>query len=1222
MKKIYTLFLTAFIFYSAIAQQQILLFTETFENATNGFNLTGGGVGSNTGTNNWIVNNQYTGAPVYPLTPPQDSVVSGTINGAPNSKYLHIHDENTTTVNNCNWSTTNASDHFAFTGSPFCTLGMTNVIFTFFWICEGVPGSAYGEVYYRINGGPWTKTGQAEYRGQTKWKYEVIQDPAFNNAQNLQLGFRWVNPGTGGNSNIAFGVDDIIAVGTYDPVNNPTSISVDYVSSTNVCQGDDIVFSLNLQSPLCDGQYYIELSDQNGNFGANPGTNQYIAATANDTVRYVSWTVPSNLVGNCFKLRWHRLGSPDIVGSASVCIRISDCPETITTASAPVITDADTACLLSVIDVKFNSIGVYGPGSANNIYTAQLSDTNGLFTTPVTLGTLPSDLAYPSTPGNISGLIPASVPPGCGYYIRVVSSIPAVTGTLLGPFCLVKCDELTNDHRDIQFCIPKLTNASGLCNPLKIHPNQWNTLATYDTCNSWTVELRSMMNFSLVNSGGLGVYRDSIGGTFNFCVPSVRDSLPVPPGAYYMRIVSNCSNQPWNQTGSVIRVTIGAPDTIAPSILFNDTVVCNQGQVNFFVNPFHHPPSDYIWNSNFLAPPNGNVGDPFPWEFNPLTVNITPGTPLGEFVVYVREKNYGCLGPQSSAGRFTLITTPRGDITGPVQVCLGDTVSYFVDYQKETYYNWTAPDGITILDEANSEVRVIFDTLGTFNLSNFSLNKCGSDSGVYNVKVVTLFNVNAGADKTACEGDTISLTATSGDLDKVFITSDTATVGRTGSMFNIIAHEDVIIDSFAVKYLSTQTVNAEIYGKQGSYRTFEQNQFSWNQLGGYFGLTPAPLGQMTVIPYFLSHHMAPGDTFAFYVTTQNGIKQAYSPGNGLNGTVFKSDGIIDFVQGSINDYPFGAFTGPFALNIKIYYSTKAGLSYYWSTGDTSATIYFPAQQSGIYSVSVQDTSGCKNRDSVLITVNPKPDVDAGPDTLICGSNAYTMQGISNAETFEWTPADGLSATNILTPVWSSLQAGRYYLQATDAIGCGNTDSVYIDVIPVIINAGPDTTLCDGETYLFQAMASGSIVMWSPSTGLSAVDILNPQFNNAQGGEYILTATDPNSGCTASDTVKIEIGACDSYIKAPGAFTPNGQGENNYFTVFAKNIEQYEIRIFNRWGEVVYNSRDVGELNDLNRGWDGTFNGKPQQTGTFIYFISARDRGGKTIEKKGNLTLIR
>jgi gliding motility-associated-like protein len=1221
VKKIYLLLLAAVLFSGLQAQQQILLLTESFETGAPGFDLTSGGVGTNTGNNAWIINDEYTGAPLYPLTPPQDSVVSGTINGAPRSKYLHIHDQQAVGqgIANCNWNTNTASDRFVFIGNPFCTLGMSNVIFTFFWICEGVPGNAYGEVYYRIDGGPWIKTGQAEYSGQNKWKYEIIQNPAFDNVQNLQLGFRWVNGGNGGTSNISFGIDDIIAVGTFNAnPNNPATVNVTQIIPTTICQDNFLTIGYALNQPLCDGTYRIEMSDANGNFG-NPYNGGVFSIFAPDTAGFIGFQVPDNVAGTCFKIRINRISpEPQITGTASACFTIVDCPETIATVSAPVMNDVDTACLLSVIDVKFNSFGVFGPGNSSNIYKAQLSDSNGSFASPYQLGTLPSDQAYPGQPGTISGLIPANVPPGCGYYIRVISTIPAVTGTLIGPFCLTQCDELTNNHTDLSFCIQSGPNP--LCRSLAIHPNQWDNTASYDTCNKWTIELRSMMNFSLVNSGGLGVYHDSVGGSFTLCMPSVRDSLPVAPGAYYMRIVSNCSNQPWNQTGSVIRVTIGAPDTLPPTIFMDDTVECNFSLAALYVAPFNHPPSDYEWASNIL-----NNGNPFVWEYNPLLVDFSTNPPTaGTYVFYVREKNFGCYGPYSSAGRLTLITKPVPTISGPVQVCLGDTVTYNVGYLAKTYYNWDAPAGVTMLDEANSQTTVIFDSLGTFTLSNFSLNDCGSDSGTYTVKVVTLFNVNAGDDKQACAGDTVTLNAVSGDLDKLLVTSDTATAanGRQGAMFNIIAHGDVIIDSFAVKYSTAQPIFAEIYGKTGSFRTFEQSQFSWNQLGAYFNFPPSPVGQFTVIPVNINQAIAAGDTFAFYVTTANTtpiVNQAYSPGNGLNGTVYKSDGIIDFVQGTVNNYPFGAFTNPRAVNIRIYYSTKQGLSYYWNTGDTMPTIRFPATQSGEYSVLVFDTSGCQNRDTVQLVVNPIPTVDAGPDTLLCGGSPYTMQGSSTAQTVEWTPADGLSNTDVLNPTWSNNQPARYYLRATDVTGCNSTDSVYIDVHEVQVNAGPDTSLCDGQTALLQGTASTTNILWSPATGLSDVTVLNPQFNNAESVEYVLVATD-SFGCKASDTVLINIGKCESYLKVPQAFTPGSDGHNDLFTVFGKNINQYEIRIYNRWGELVYQSRDVNELNT--GGWDGTYKGALQQTGTFVYYITARDSNNQPLEKKGNLTLIR
>ncbi len=1230
MKKLSTLLLALFIACGAHAQQQILLMTESFENGPGSFDFSTGGVGTNSGNNSWIVNNDYNGAPLYPITPPQDSVVSGTINGAPHSNYLHIHDEAAVISNsiaNCNWNTNTASDRFTFIGSPFCTLGMDNVIFTFFWICEGVPSNAYGEVYYRIDGGPWIKTGLPEYSNQNKWKYEIIQDPAFNNVQNLQLGFRWVNPANGGTSNISFGIDDIIAVGTFENNGpNPASVSINLISPSPVCQDNFVTIGYELSQPLCDGTYQIEMSDATGSF-ASPVNGGVFSIFAPDTTGFIGFQVPNNVAGNCFKIRINRISpEPQITGTASVCFIIQDCPESIITNNAPVMNDNDTTCLLSVIDVKFNSFGVFGPGAQNNTYIAQLSDSNGSFATPYQLGTLPSDDAYPGNPGNVSGLIPGNVPPGCGYYIRVISTAPNTIGTVIGPFCLVKCDELTNNHTDLHFCIPQGVNSDGLCHTLDIHPNQWNNQADYDTCNDWTIELRSMMTFGLVNSGGLGIYHDSVGGTFTLCVPGVRDSLPVPPGAYYMRIVSNCSNQAWNETGSVIRVTIGAPDTIPPDILMNDTVECNFSLVALQVNPFNHPPSDYEWASSIL-----NNGNAFIWPYNPLLVDFSSNPPIaGDYIFYVREKNFGCYGPYSAAGKLTLITKPVPTITGPHQVCLGDTVTYNVGYLAQTYYNWDAPDGVTILDEANSQTTVIFDSLGTFRLSNFSLNNCGGDSGTYDVNVVTLFSVNAGADQHVCQGDTVQLTGSSGDLDKLLITNDTAAAshGKQGGMFNIIAHHDVIIDSFAVKFSTAvpQSVNEEIWTKNGSYKTFETQLPQWNQYAGYNGISPNPVGQFTVIPIDLNLPIAAGDTVAFYVTTANIsplVTQAFSATNGPPGSVYKTDGIIDFVQGTANVYSFGAFTAR-VLEIRIYYSTKAGLAYLWNTGDTTATIRFPANQNGEFNVLVYDTSGCQNRDTVKILVNPKPTVEAGPDTLICAGNTYQLNGSASVPDIGWSPANGLSATNVLNPTWNNSQPQKYYLQATDVTGCKSTDSVFINVGQASVDAGLDSTICNGDELVLSANTTAANVVWNPATGLSDANSLTPQFTNSESITYTIIATD-TSGCTASDSVHITVNPCnDSYLKVPSAFTPNGDGHNDHFQVFGKNITQYDIRIYNRWGELVYSSQNEGEVTETYQdlGWDGKYKGALQQLGTFVYYLKAKDVAGRDYTRKGNLTLIR
>ncbi|MBL7779190.1 MAG: gliding motility-associated C-terminal domain-containing protein [Chitinophagales bacterium] len=1121
------------------AQQQILLLTENFESPSTTMMLNGAGVGTNSGTNQWIINSSYTGVPVYPNTPPQDSIVSGNITNAPNSTYLHISDATASSVSNANWNTANSSDRFTYIDKPFCTLGMTNVTFTFFWIAEG-NNDSYGEVYYRIDGGAWIKTGQQKYNNQSKWKYEVIQNPAFNNIQNLQLGFRWVNT-PGGTSNVSFAIDDIIAVGTYDNVNNPVTLSLTSISPLQVCQDNYLILNWKLSAPLCDATYQIQMSDKNGNFGPNPLNGGVFTIFAPDTAGAIGFQVPKDSLGVCFKVRLVRVSpQPTIVGQASVCFSIIDCPEQVFTQGAPVMNDPDTTCILSVIDVKFLSFGVF---SNTNDYIAELSDSNGLFINPFFLGKLGSNKAFPGPPGNVSGLIPQNVPPGCGYYIRVRSTSPAVVGNLIGPFCLVRCDELTNDHTDLKFCIPAKENP--LCDTFRIQPNYWTPQANYDTCNQWTIELRSMMDFGLVNSGGLGVYKDSVGGYFKLCMPSVRDSLPVAPGAYYMRILSNCSDQGWNQTGSVIRITIGAPDTVPPIIIMEDTVHCNLGLVALEVSPFKHPPSDYEWLSNGL-----NNGLPFIWPYNPLLVDFT-GAPLNDYNFFVREINFGCSGPWAEKSKLTIIGEPDVDITGPQQICLGDTVNFFVGYLKKTYYDWDAPPGVKILEEANSQVSMIFDSIGDFTISNFSLNDCGSDSDFYNIKVVTLYKVDVGPDKQLCAGGEVTLNAETDYLSKLLITQDTAKIGKQGAMFNLIAHSDVIIDSFAVKFLSNQIVQAEIYSKSGGYKGFEQQQGYWFSVGGFFNFQPNPVGQFTVIPGGVSANIAAGDTAAFYITTISNppiINIALGNTTIPQQGVFATDGILDFTTGVGIDYPFGTISGGLfgrILNCKVYYRTKGGLQYIWNTGDTTAQIQFNPQQSGQYSVLIYDTSGCKNSDSMFVTVFQPPTVFAGDDTL----------------------------------------------------------------------------LCDGENYIIPATTTGTSVQWNPATGLSGTTILNPTFNHSSAVEYIIIATDDN-GCYSSDTVKIDVKNCLAYIEVPQAFTPNGDGNNDFFTLFGNNIAQYEIRIYNRWGELVYSSRDVSDLNDLNRGWDGTYKGVKQNLGTFVWHLTAKDIYGKSYEKKGNLTLIR
>lgn len=140
--------------------------------------------------------------------------------------------------------------------------------------------------------------------------------------------------------------------------------------------------------------------------------------------------------------------------------------------------------------IPFFSTGVF---TAGNAYTAQLSDSTGSFDSPYIIGTLYTsatfDPALGSPPGTVSGIVPV-VPPGCNYFIRVVSSLPPVIGSVYGPICIQECDIETNDIEDVYVCI---TEDSGVTVTITYDVNVFDDIETYCDTNTFCVEVLDAM---------------------------------------------------------------------------------------------------------------------------------------------------------------------------------------------------------------------------------------------------------------------------------------------------------------------------------------------------------------------------------------------------------------------------------------------------------------------------------------------------------------------------------------------------------------------------------------------------------------------------------------------------------------------------------------------------------------------------------------------------------
>ena len=272
-------------------------------------------------------------------------------------------------------------------------------------------------------------------------------------------------------------------------------------------------------------------------------------------------------------------------------------------------------------------------------------------------------------------------------------------------------------------------------------------------------------------------------------------------------------------------------------------------------------------------------------------------------------------------------------------------------------------------------------------------------------------------------------------------------------------------------------------------------------------------------------------------------------------------------------------------------------SYTWSTGAHTASINVTT--SGTYSLSVT-VGGCTTGGAINVSFKPLPVVNLGPDAAICNDQPLILSSPQPAGAqYLWNTGSTSSSITIA-------QAGTYGVFVT-VDGCSASDSIVItDGVSPSVNLGRDTTVCIGSTIQLSVGGQSASYLWSDGSTGSSLQVSAP-------GIYWVQAT--NLCGTASDTVQIDYNFCDIWL--PTAFTPNNDGKNDLFKVLGSlsAYSDFVFSIYNRWGEVVFTTKDIS------KGWDGIFNGVPQEIGTYMYYVTFTLNGSKGT-LKGNLQLIR
>lgn len=271
-------------------------------------------------------------------------------------------------------------------------------------------------------------------------------------------------------------------------------------------------------------------------------------------------------------------------------------------------------------------------------------------------------------------------------------------------------------------------------------------------------------------------------------------------------------------------------------------------------------------------------------------------------------------------------------------------------------------------------------------------------------------------------------------------------------------------------------------------------------------------------------------------------------------------------------------------------------SYLWNNGSSelSLTVF----ETGIYWVTVVDSCGAVQSDTVHITNAPLPEIDLGDDLTICSGSQIPLSYSGNSifTSFAWSPASGLSCVYCPSPVAAPVTSTTYTLTAFTSQGCYATDSV-----TVIIGNIPDFDLSISVTDAdCDNIGSVSVDAYSPTQDLILYNFnntgytTNHVFTNLQAGNYPLSIQIGNVDCSF-DTL-ITILNEDNLLYIPNSFTPNSDKYNENWFVSGVCFKSIDCRVYNRWGE------EIVQLDEIGESWDGSYKGQIVPDGIYSYTV--------------------
>ena len=740
--------------------------------------------------------------------------------------------------------------------------------------------------------------------------------------------------------------------------------------------------------------------------------------------------------------------------------------------------------------------------------------------------------------------------------------------------------------------------------------------STTQTSTSISVAPTSATTYSVIGTDANGCSNIDSASVFVNALPVVSAGADVSicTGNSTTLTASGGTIYSWSTTQTSTSISVAPTSATTYSVIGTDANGCsNIDSASVFVNalPVVSAGADVSICIGDASTLSGSGGQTFIWSPSATLNNPNISNPVANPTItttYTLVATDGNTCSNTDTVNVTVNALPIVSAGADVSICIGDSTT-LTGSGAQTFL-WSPAGTLNNPNISNPVANPAITT--TYTLVTTDGNTC-SNTDTVNVTVNALPIVSAGADISICIGNSATLTASGANtyswsttqITTAIIVSPTSTstytvIGTDGNGCSNIDSASVFVNALPIVSAGADVSiclndSTTLIGSGGT-------NYVWSPSSGLSN------------PNISNPNASPPATITYTLVTTDA--NTCSNTDTVNVTVMALPSVT-----TSNDTAI-------CIGDSAFLSASGGIIYTWSPSSSlnNSTISNPIASPTItttYTVTVTNSDGCTNTDSVKVTVNALPNIDAGANTILCPGDSVSLNA-SGGIIYVWTPSSGLSNPNIVNPNAHPSSATSYTVVGIDANGCVNLDSVSVSIgtIPTA-NFGYTLSLaCEGmEAQFTDSSLNATAWDWDFGDGTSSA-LQNPSHSFPYNANYVITLTAINPPCSDTAQKTISLSDLSSYVSftTSNVFTPNGDGINDCFNFIptisgvdgGKFAGCAELSIYNRWGVPVYHSEYSGAC------WDGrTSTGIEVPAGTYFYMF---DLNG--IQLKGFVTVLR